>query len=221
MSREPEEVLLFFQKQLELSPLEFRLLTAVANHPLPGPTACDLRRRFDPGRPRAALDVELFDAEEAERAVVRLIKQGLVQVLTDAILAEIRDYIAGDESTLYDVWPEPGWVDFTWKGAVLWRGLDAVLHGRKSYWLVTNLLGPIEGLECVDVVGTDLCDVERVLEEQRREAEAVHSVVEVQGPDHIIRWREPWWRLFVEGYHARVFFAPDDVGSTVRVGRWA
>lgn len=220
MSRESDTAMEFLQRQLELSSLEVRLLTAVANHPLPGPGAGDLRRRFEPGRPRDAGEITLFDADEAEQSVARLIKRGFLQVLTEAALAEIRDYVASDGSTLFDVWPEPGWVDFTWKGAVLWRGLDAVLYGRKSYWLVTNLLGPIEGLECVDVVGTDLCDVERVLDERRQEAEALHSAVEIQGPDRIGRWREPWWRLFAEGYRARVFFASGEVGGAVRHGRW-
>ena len=219
MSRDPEDVLRFVQDQLDLSPIEYRLIAAVANHPLPGPTACDLKRRFDPDHAKG--EPSTFDAGEAERSLVRLMKRDLVQTLTSRTLDEIRDFMTRDESTLFDVMPEPGWVDFTWKGAVLWRGLDAVLNGRKSYWLVTNLLGPIDGLECVDVVGTDRCDVERILEEQRQEAESLHSAVDVQGPDRIGRWREPWWRLFAEGYHARVYFAPDEVASTVRVGQWA
>ena len=146
-----------------LTALEFRVFQAVAECPLPGPEAGQLARAFNLFyKPPPQIDVPDYLAK-AEQAIRDLINRGLLQVMTQETLDELAALIVEEDTILFDLLPEPGQVDFTWSGAILWLGLRGVGVGHRSEYAGECRYDPINGVNQADILTTDEPAMQRTL----------------------------------------------------------
>ena len=186
-------------RELRFSNLEF-LMEAVALAPLTDVSSDLLARRLRLPAEEQALD-------QAGAAFHSLVSRGFVQVQTEQSLAGIRRDIADEGAAMvFDYWALPGFVDFTWAGGILWTGLENAIYGHSSYWVLMDGDEEEGVISYADVVGLELEVVERVLEAEKAALKPIRPIRDIRAPRPIGLWRSLWWRLFRNGYHARIFY---------------